>query len=148
MTSVFELEGRIGVDNSDAVEKLDSTEQKVNKVGKSFLKGIANVAKWGTAIVGAVTAARVAVLKFASSAINKLDSIDKMSQKIGLSTDAYQKWEYVMGQCGMQIDSMQIGMKTLVSQMQGVAEGTASSKEAFHKLGVSVYDTEGKMKSQ
>lgn len=148
VTSVFELEGRISVDNSDAVEKLDSTEQKVNKVGKSFLKGIANVVKWGTAIVGVVTAARVAVLKFASSAINKLDSIDKMSQKIGLSTDAYQKWEYVMGQCGMQIDSMQIGMKTLVSQMQGVAEGTASSKEAFHKLGVSVYDTEGKMKSQ
>jgi len=39
-------------------------------------------------------------------------------------------------------------MKTLVSKMDGASKGTKSAQESFEKLGVSIYDANGKLKDQ
>ena len=46
-----------------------------------------------------------------------MDEIDKMSAKIGISKKGFQEWRYVLGQNGMEIDKMQVGMKTLVNEI-------------------------------
>ena len=53
-----------------------------------------------------------------------------------------------MGQNGMDISKLEVGMKTLVAAMDSANSGTASAQENFEKLGVSIYDTSGNLKDQ
>jgi hypothetical protein len=64
------------------------------------------------------------------------DQIDKMSQKMGMSTEAYQQWDYVMQRCGTSIDSMTMGMKTLASSAE-------TDADAFRQLGISQEEIAG-----
>ena len=58
------------------------------------------------------------------------NNIDKMSQKLGMSTDAYQEWAFVMEHCGANIESLQGTMKKL-------ATAAETGSDAFDKLGIS-----------
>ena len=58
------------------------------------------------------------------------DNIDKMSQKIGISAEAYQKWDYVMQRAGTDVDQLKMGMKTLSAAAE-------SNSDAFKQLGIS-----------
>jgi hypothetical protein len=145
---LFKLLGTIAIENEEANENIEETSSKAGKVAEALKKGAGVAAKFGTAVVTGTAAAGAALTGIASSAASQADEIDKMSAKIGLSKQAYQEWSYVLGQNGMDVNSLQMGMKTLVSQMEGAAEGTESSVEMFEKLGVSIYDSEGKMKNQ
>ena len=62
------------------------------------------------------------------------DIIDKSSQKLGLSAEAYQEWDYVLSQSGVDIESAGMGFKTLTNQIDSAKKG---SKEAQERLPVS-----------
>ena len=61
------------------------------------------------------------------------DNVDKMSQKIGFTTDEYQKWDYVLQRAGTDIGKMGPVMKTLSNQAE-------SNSAAFQELGISQDD--------
>lgn len=65
-----------------------------------------------------------------SAAADYGDTIDKMSQKMGLSTDAYQEWDFVMQHCGTSIEALKPSMKTL-------AMAAEKGSDAFAQLGIS-----------
>lgn len=102
--------------------------------GMSETKASAGVAgsRIGKAIAGGIAAAMGAI-SFASL-INKTvqvgDAIDKMSQKMGMSSASYQEWNYVMERSGANMDSMTTAMKTLASSAE-------TSKDALAQLGIS-----------
>lgn len=52
-----------------------------------------------------------------------------MSQKMGLSAEAYQEWDAVMQHSGTSIESLQAGMKTLANAVE-------NENEAFERLGM------------
>lgn len=58
------------------------------------------------------------------------DTIDKQSQKIGISAKAYQEWDAVLQHSGTSINTMQAAMKKMTS-------AAASGSEAFQALGIS-----------
>ena len=145
---LFKLFGTIAIDNSEANQALDDTSEKASGAKEKLSAGIQTAAKWGTAIVGASTIASGAMVNFASSSASTADEIDKMSAKIGISKQGYQEWSYVMGQNGADVNSLQMGMKTLITQMDAAASGTESSAEMFDALGVSIYDANGQLKDQ
>ena len=118
-------------------ESIGNTGQKIKSVGEKFMP----VTK---AIGGVTVAAGGLIMKAASAG----DRIDKMSQKVGLSRKSFQEMEFAMSQSGTKIESLQTGMKTMTKQMSGAANGTKSSAEAFKKLGVSVTDSNGNLRSQ
>lgn len=66
----------------------------------------------------------------ATATANAGDAIDETSAKIGISAKSYQEWDYVMGQCGMDVNMLQTGMKTL-------SNAAYDNKDAFEKLGIS-----------
>jgi len=45
------------------------------------------------------------------------DEVDKASQKMGISAEEYQKWDYVLQRNGSSIESMQKGLKTLSAKI-------------------------------
>lgn len=62
-------------------------------------------------------------------------AVNDMSQKLGISAEAYQKWDYVLGQSGVNIESFQMGMKTL-------SNAAVDGSDAFGKLGISLADAQ------
>ena len=145
---IFKLFGRILIDSADAEESIQKTERKASKLASAFGNGIKKAAAWGAGIVGGAVAAGKAVMDVANKAAESADEIDKMSQKIGLSKEAYQEWNYAMGQSGIDISVMQTGVKTLTTLMDSAKEGTASAAAVFDTLGLSIYDSTGALKSQ
>ena len=145
---LFQLIGKIAINSQDAIRDINNTTEKASGLGTKMKAGIATAAKWGTAIAAGAVAAGAGVAKLAMNSAAAADEVDKMSQKIGLSKEGYQEWSYVLGQNGMDISSLQMGMKTLVTQMDGVVSGSKSSIEMFDKLGLSVTDSTGAMKDQ
>ena len=58
------------------------------------------------------------------------DTIDKQSQKIGISAKAYQEWDAVLKHSGTSINAMQAAMKKMTA-------AAADGSDAFGKLGIS-----------
>lgn len=105
---------------------------------KSGLSGIGSVAKAGLGVAAAgfaaVTTAAAATTGAIASGISEVaaygDNIDKMSQKMGMSAEAYQEWDFVMQHCGTSMETMKASMKTL-------ANAAATGSDAFEQLGIS-----------
>lgn len=152
MASIFSLFGEVLIDNTNANKSIDDTTKKAENSGSKVGSAFSSIAKGavavGTAVATGAAAVGTAAFKMASDTASAADNIDKMSQKIGISTTAYQEWDYVMSQNGMSVDKLQTGIKTLTSKMDAARNGTASATEAFNKLGVSVTNSDGSLRSQ
>lgn len=101
--------------------------------GKSFGSGLKTVAKVGAATFAAVgtatVGATVALVNGASEVASYGDNIDKMSQKMGISAQSYQEWDFVMQHCGTSMDTMKTSMKTL-------ATAAETGNAAFESIGL------------
>ena len=88
-------------------------------------------------IVAALAAAGKAVADFGAATAAAIqetasygDTIDKTSQKIGISAEAYQEWDAVMQHSGASIGTLQASMRVLSQQAE-------KGGEAFKELGIS-----------
>ncbi len=115
----------------------DASESAGASAGKSFGSGFGSVIG-GTAKVmaGAVAAGGAALTamgaKFVSASGDVAsygDNIDKMSQKMGLTVEAYQEWDAVMQHSGTSMETMKASMKTL-------ANAAETGNAAFAELGI------------
>lgn len=147
MANIFELVGMIAVENGDANKAIDETSSKARAFASSMKKGIQDAAKWGAGIAAAAAAATVAITneikKIVGDAAQQADTIDKMSQNMGLSTQAYQEWEHALNHCGLEIEKLHGGMDPLRKLFQSANDGTKEAVKAFEDLGFSAYDLEG-----
>ncbi len=103
--------------------KFSSAMGGVLKTGAAAIAGI------GTAAIGAGTALTGAAAGVASYG----DHIDKMSQKMGLTAEAYQEWDAIMQHSGTSMDTMKSSMKTL-------ANAAETNNKAFKELGITEND--------
>ena len=122
-------------------EKMQNMKKQLKDIGGKFV-AFAKKATLAFTIVS--TALTFALKKTADYG----DRIDKMSQKIGMSRKAFQEWDYIMSQNGGNVESLQMGFKTLTTQIEGVQKGSKDSIKAFSSLGVSVKDANGQFRSQ
>lgn len=94
--------------------------------------------------VGAAAgAAGAALIGIANKSADATDRIDKMSQKLGMSRQGFQEWDYILSQNGASIDSMKAGMKTLTNQVDELSKGGKVATDAFNELGLSQEDLAG-----
>lgn len=156
----------IGTAFKEAKDKVEPVIKKVEKVGSVIgtatskaAKFTATLGKIDTAMIGkaadgfktyttAVTGATTAVAGLAISQVSNLDAIDKQSQALGLSRTAYQEWDYVLSQNGVDIEKFGTGMKSLLKNMDAVKEGNATATTNFNQLGVAVQNADGSLRSQ
>ena len=121
----------------------DKLRDKMSKL-TGGLKKVGSALTAGGATVGVVGGA---ILRGANRVAEMGDRIDKMSQKIGMSRKSFQEWDYIMSQNGGNVETLQMGFKTLVTQIEGVQKGSKDSIKAFSDLGVQVKDNNGKFRS-
>lgn len=112
--------------------------------GSKFSSAMGGVLKTG---LGIAATGAVAVGTFAKSIVDGAketaamgDNVDKMSQKIGISAQAFQEWDYVFGQNGANIAILETGMKTLASTVADAGNGSTSAQEKLSALGLTYED--------
>lgn len=131
---VFDLVASITLDSSEYEDGLNDASTKTRSFGQKLGSGLKTAGKIGAASIAAVGMAGAAMAKSIWNGTKELaeygDHIDKMSQKMGISAQAYQEWDAVMQHSGTSIDTMKRGMTTLSQQAQKGAE-------EFEKLGIS-----------
>ena len=122
-----------------AVMRLDKTEYEKGlssaaSAAKGFSSKVAGFMKAGISAFTSVATAAVNVGKTLVQSTGQVaaygDNIDKMSQKMGISAEAYQEWDAVLQHSGASISSLLPSMKTLSMQAQ-------KGNEAFQALGIS-----------
>lgn len=122
-------------------EKMQNMKKQLKDIGGKFV-AFAKKATLAFTIVS--TALTFALKKTADYG----DRIDKMSQKIGMSAKSFQEWDYIMSQNGGNVESLQMGFKTLTTQINNVQKGSKDSINAFRQLGINVKDANGQLRSQ
>lgn len=146
--NIFKLVGSVFVDTDKANDSLSKTDKKAEGVGNTLLKGVATAGKFAVGLGAACVAGATALVGVAKGAASTADNVDKMSQRLGVSKTAFQELDFVLSQSGVDINSFQTGMKTLLKNMDGVSEGNKTSIGNFEKLGVTVQNANGTLKSQ
>lgn len=131
--NVFELFAKLGLDTTEYDEGLQGAEKSASSFGANLKKGIGVAAGVSAAAITAVTGATVAGTKAFVEGVSSVaeygDRIDKMSQKMNLSAEAFQEWDFIMQHAGTSIESMQASIKTL-------SNAAETGNEAFERLGI------------
>lgn len=127
---VFDLSAVLRLDKTDYEKGLSSAAS----AAKGFSVKVAGFMKTGISAFTSVATAAVNVGKTLVQSTGQVaaygDNIDKMSQKMGISAEAYQEWDAVLQHSGASISSLLPSMKTLSMQAQ-------KGSEAFQALGIS-----------
>lgn len=126
-------------DVGDAAREAGEKAEKASG-GWTVLKGtLADLA--ASAIKTAASAISDTAQEMITGAAEYGDTIDKMSQKMGMSSDAYQEWDFVLQHCGASIESLKPAMKTL-------ATAAENGSDAFAQLGISQEQIAGMSQEQ
>lgn len=132
--NVMDLVAKISLDSneyekgvSDAKSSFSGLGSAIASGGKTIMKaGVAAFTAIGTAIGGATTA----LISNAKETAAYADNIDKMSQKIGFTTDAFQEWDFIMKHSGSSIEAVKGSIVKLDKALE-------SDTDAWEKLGLS-----------
>ena len=123
-----------GITNSLTQVIKPEAESAGTEAGESVGSNLADVAKKIIAAAGIGMA-----IKSSIDAVGDLaaygDTIDKQSQKIGISRKAYQEWDAVLQHSGTSISTMQGALRTL-------SNAAVDGSDAFEKVGLSLDDVQ------
>ena len=128
---------KTGDDTGESVNKFEKLGEVLASVGKAV---VATAVAVGTA----AAAVGVGMFKMAENAAATGKEVNNMSQKLGLSREGFQEWEFILRKSGTSIDIMGTGMKTLQKTLGGLTEDGDSASKAFKAIGISFDEIKGK----
>lgn len=133
------------VSGESDVESLGSAIESLGADGASGTAnmGIASISDTvikvlaGAATFGAISKVAGAIGNLAGEFAQSGDQIDKQSQRLNISREAYQEWSYVLSQSGMDISNLGRGMNQLIKQ---IADPSDDFSAAIKGIGLDVKD--------
>lgn len=138
--NVFNLFAKLTLDDSSYKKNIEEAKGK-NAEFETSTKKMSLGAKIGWAAVGAAVIGIISKIKdLALETINYADSFGDLAAKLSMSTDSVQEFNYIAGQLGTNLD-------TLTNTMAVMYNKAKEGDDAFAKIGVSVKDTNGEIKS-
>lgn len=96
----------------------------------------AGIAAWATAQLASALAIK-----------DTADQIDKLSQRMGESTESVSELRYAFDLNDASMEEMATLMKSLANKAQDAARGAGQASAAYKAMGISVTDTNGEMKT-
>lgn len=129
----------LGDETEETGKDMEKAEKQSSKFGEALKNGLATGAKVAAAAIAAMATAAVAtaakLVDLTGDTAEYGDNVDKMSQKLGMSAQAYQEWDFIMQHAGSDIDKMSTSMKKLAEAVQDPSKDAAA---AFDRLGISL----------
>ncbi len=137
----------LGALTLDLIVKTGGFEKGMDAAARTSEKRLkeiqATASKVGYAIGAAFGISVTGLLAFAKSAVNTADEIGKMSQKIGIATEDLSKLQYAAALAD--VDAESLG-QSIAKLSKATVDPSGDVKAAFDALGVSIADTDGKVK--
>ena len=131
-------------DFSDKVDKMSSNYKKKtddignksssfsSKLGGAFKTGVSVVAGFATAVAGAATA----MAGLATQAMDFAGDLDDAATRVGMNTEAYQKWAFAMQLAGADASTLEVAVRNLTTFTTNLAAGNEDATAALQKLGI------------
>ncbi len=129
-----EVSDFIGISASPAVEKF---AEKFDDIDANVGKAILTIGSMVT-MLGSLTL----------STADQAKEISIVSQRMGMTTDQYQEWDYIMKLVGSDAESMTGDIAALAEKALDATDKTSDTAKTFRLLGVNVRDSHGALKSQ
>lgn len=148
MADDLSLDVGLQLDDSSIDDFKGKLSGALGSVGSALKSGISKVGSVVSAVGGAAQSAGQEIFDLAQNCAAAGDKIDKQSQALGLSREAYQEWDYILSQNGTSIDSMGTALKTLNGVVDDAGTGSASAAEKLARVGLSLEDIEGKSREE
>lgn len=143
--NVFRMVGSIALEGGkEANQELENFDSHGKKASFSLKKVATAVAGATVAVAGLATS----VGALTSKMMKLTDEIDKQSQRIGISREAYQEWDFIMSQNGGNISTLVRGVQRMSRAVDEAKQGVETYSEYFERLNISLKDNNGEMKSQ
>lgn len=119
-----------------ADKQVEKTEKSFGKLGES-MKTVAAIL--GAGVLGA------ALKNFGLQLIGTIDEIDKVSARVGLSTDALQEFRFAADISGVGAEKLSMALGLVQQKAFDAASGSKEAKKIFDELGLSVTDANGEL---
>lgn len=114
---------------------------------EAMTKDMDDAAKAGTVLVGILAGIVTGLVKCTTSAAENAKELKTLSQQTGLTVEQLQELEYTSAALGIEEDEVQDKMKDLTSAMRDARDGSEDMQNAFERLGVSVTERNGELRS-
>lgn len=138
--NLFNLFATLTLDNSDYEKKLDQSQKSAgsfsSKVGTAFKTSVRAVAGFVAGVTAATAAIGALVVKFVDAG----SEIDDNSQKLGISTEAYQYWSLVLQRAGSDASNLSMMIRNMTTFTQELSEGNADALLTLQDLGIGYED--------
>ena len=129
----------VDIDARNNTQKaFNAVQRSTEKLQKSFVglkTGIAALV--GTAGLGAM----------AKELLSAGDQLAKTSSKLGISTDALQKYRFAAEQSGVASNTFDMALQRMTRRVAEARNGTGEAKAALKEMGITLNDSSGKAKS-
>lgn len=143
-TDIHKINVKLEMENAKLLKKLDQSEKKLQRFGKSAKSSVDSVKK-----VFAGLAAVAGAVKFTASVKASIDAADKfakMSQQVNVSVESLSTLQHAASLSGSSLESMDKGLRRLSTNLLDANRGLKESEESFEALGVGVTDSQGNLR--
>lgn len=136
--------------------ELKLIEQRVDKSSRRMQGSFKGLGASTAALRGVLSKVNVGVATLAGgagfglavkSALDFADGIDKVSEKLGISTDFLQESRFAADQSGVAITTLEMAMQRFARRSAEAAVGTGEAQDAIAQLGISLKDTNGNLRT-
>lgn len=133
---------RIGADLKDFERKMSKMQGRMDKVGGKMSKIGGTFTKGSAAIVGGAAAAGAGLYAMTSKVTENADAIAKGSERMGVSTKAYQEMDFWASQNGLSQENMEKVVGRLNQRLGLAVDGNEKYASALERLGVDLKGVE------
>lgn len=155
-----------GQEESEAEENTQDLGDALNDIGGKFgislpkemtntLNGMLKIDTQTLVTIGTVAALAAAVAEVEKKLVDltleqskHATEVTNLSRTMGMTTEAYQEWDYVLKTVGSSAEAAQGDISKLAEKAQDAATGSGEAAELFDQLHIKVKDSHGVFKSQ
>ena len=135
-----------GLTSKLGIQLPDSMKSSMNAMGSLDAQSLA-LAGGFAAVAAAIVKVEKAMISMTKESAAFADNIITLSMQTGQSTQQLQEFAYASELIDVSVDTLQGSLTKLTNNMQDTMNGTGNAKASFDKLGVSVTNADGSMRS-
>lgn len=138
--NLFNLFATLTLDNSEYEKKINESGKSAASVSSKMGTAFKTAGRVIGGIVTSVAAVTAAISALAVKTVDYMGDIDDNAQRVGMSTEAYQKWAYAMQLAGGDASTLQIVMRELTMFTNELSAGQGDALLTLQKLGIGYED--------
>lgn len=141
--NLFNLTATLTLDNSEYEKKINESGKSAASTSSKMGTSFKNVGRVIGGVVTAIAAVTTAISALAVKTVDYMGDIDDNAQRVGMSTEAYQKWAYAMQLAGGDASTLQVVMRELTTFTNELSAGQGDALLTLQKLGIGYEDFMG-----